>query len=295
MSGFSPEGRALLRGARNDLDASPEDRDRLGRALAARLGIAGTLAGASATAAAATISTPAAAGVAAGASRAGLLVASKWIAGALLVAATGVGGDSIYRMASSGAGTRGAAPALLSSRQGCPPGVCPAGSSPSAGAVPSATSTPGGSALAAPPEPPVPPRKGGAGRLPDAAPTPTREATGAMSREHASAPAAATKGIGGTVGAETRLLRSADEALRGGNPAVALTLLDEYARTFPHGVFSEERSAERVMTLCALGRTDEARAEARRFLATAQDSPLANDIRHSCGGADDGGHSTNIP
>ncbi|HEX4447213.1 MAG TPA: hypothetical protein VH044_10770 [Polyangiaceae bacterium] len=116
-----------------------------------------------------------------------------------------------------------------------------------------------------------------------------------MNREHASAPAAATKGIEGTVGAETRLLRSADEALRGGKPAVALALLDEHARTFPHGVFSEERSAERVMALCALGRTDEARAEARRFLATSQESLLANDIRHSCGGADEGGHSNSIP
>jgi hypothetical protein len=97
------------------------------------------------------------------------------------------------------------------------------------------------------------------------------------------------------VGVETRLLRRADEALRSGRPALALELLDEHARTFPHGVLSEERSAERVTTLCALGRTDEARAEARRFLATTPDSPLASQIRGSCGGVDDREDRARIP
>jgi hypothetical protein len=63
--------------------------------------------------------------------------------------------------------------------------------------------------------------------------------------------------------------------------------LDDHARTFPHGVLSEERSTERITTLCALGRVDEAREEARRFLAAAADSPLAKVVRSSCGVVDD--------
>jgi RNA polymerase sigma-70 factor (ECF subfamily) len=93
----------------------------------------------------------------------------------------------------------------------------------------------------------------------------------------------------GTVAEETRLLRRADESLRSGDAARALVLLDEHARTFPHGVLTEERSAERVLTLCKLGRKAQARAEATRFLRATPDSPLADSIRKSCGAFDDGG------
>jgi hypothetical protein len=113
----------------------------------------------------------------------------------------------------------------------------------------------------------------------------TREIPEAPDRAPATAlaPAGGVEAFHGTVGAETRLLRRADEALRSGQPAMALDLLDEHARTFPQGVLAEERSAERVTTLCALGRTGEARAEAERFLTTTPDSPLASQVRASCG------------
>jgi hypothetical protein len=87
-------------------------------------------------------------------------------------------------------------------------------------------------------------------------------------------------------------MRRADQALRIGDPARALALLDEHARTFPDGVFAEERSAERVTTLCLLGRLDQARTEAARFLAVRADSPLAKVVRESCGGVDPGGGPT---
>jgi hypothetical protein len=93
-------------------------------------------------------------------------------------------------------------------------------------------------------------------------------------------------GASATLGAETQLLRGADGALRTGDPAHALELLDEHAVAFPDGVLAEERSAERVTTLCALGRVADARVEAARFLATRPDSPLAKVVRRSCG-ADD--------
>jgi RNA polymerase sigma-70 factor (ECF subfamily) len=100
-------------------------------------------------------------------------------------------------------------------------------------------------------------------------------------------PKASAAGLGGanpTLGAETQLLRRADQALRIGDPARALELLDEHARTFPEGVLAEERSAERVTTLCTLGRVNQARSEAVRFLAIHADSPLAKVVRRSCGG-----------
>jgi hypothetical protein len=83
---------------------------------------------------------------------------------------------------------------------------------------------------------------------------------------------------------ETRLLRQADAATRGGDGRRALELLDEHARRFPRGVLAEERGAERVLALCAAGRIGEARAAATRFLADRPQSPLAGRVRASCGG-----------
>jgi hypothetical protein len=83
---------------------------------------------------------------------------------------------------------------------------------------------------------------------------------------------------------ETRLLREADAATRAGEPSRALTLLEEHARRFPRGVLGEERDAERVLALCAAGRTADARAAGQRFLAARPGSALAGRVRASCGG-----------
>jgi hypothetical protein len=84
-----------------------------------------------------------------------------------------------------------------------------------------------------------------------------------------------------TLREETSLLHSAQAALRT-DPARALELLDEHARRFPSGVLREERSAARVLALCALGRAAEARAEAARFVATWPRSLHADRVRASC-------------
>jgi hypothetical protein len=85
-----------------------------------------------------------------------------------------------------------------------------------------------------------------------------------------------------TLEAETRLLRDADVALRSGDAQRALALLDEHAARFPDGVLQEERAAERVLALCGLGRTSEARADVDRFLRERPRSPLADRVRSSC-------------
>src|SRR5262249_36408651 len=65
--------------------------------------------------------------------------------------------------------------------------------------------------------------------------------------------------------AELSLLREAQGALRAGEPARALALLD--AAQPAGGALGEERDAARVLALCGAGRVDDARREAARFLA----------------------------
>jgi hypothetical protein len=60
-------------------------------------------------------------------------------------------------------------------------------------------------------------------------------------------------------------------------------LLDEHARLYPNGALAEDRAAERVFALCALGDVDQARAEAARFLASHSLSPYASAVQSSCG------------
>ncbi|APR82269.1 putative secreted protein [Minicystis rosea] len=84
--------------------------------------------------------------------------------------------------------------------------------------------------------------------------------------------------------AETDLLRRAQAELRAGRPGSALQALDEHDADFKGGVLHEERRAERILALCAMGRTDDARAEAQRFLAAFPRSPMAERVRSSCGG-----------
>lgn len=83
---------------------------------------------------------------------------------------------------------------------------------------------------------------------------------------------------------ETALLLGAHGALREGDGGRALLLLDEHARRFPSGALAEERDASRVLALCALGRTGEAKTAGKAFLASHPRSPAAARVRSSCGG-----------
>ncbi len=82
--------------------------------------------------------------------------------------------------------------------------------------------------------------------------------------------------------AEARLVREADRALKAGDAEGSLRLLDEHAATFPRGALEPERAAERVLALCAAGRTAEAQRDARAFLASHEAGPLATRVRGSC-------------
>jgi len=81
---------------------------------------------------------------------------------------------------------------------------------------------------------------------------------------------------------ELMFLSRAQASLSAGDAARALALLDEHATTYPNGALREERMAARVFALCALGRQEEARAEAQQFVSMAPRSPLATRVRGAC-------------
>jgi hypothetical protein len=68
-------------------------------------------------------------------------------------------------------------------------------------------------------------------------------------------------------------LLAAQQALRQGNATFALQKLDEHARRFEHSQFDEERSAARILALCALGRLEEGRTLLAAFTRRFRESP----------------------
>jgi RNA polymerase sigma-70 factor (ECF subfamily) len=82
--------------------------------------------------------------------------------------------------------------------------------------------------------------------------------------------------------AEAELLARAQRALREGDAAGALRLLEEHERRFPLGELGDERRGARVRALCGLGRGAQARAEAHRLLRERPDSPVAAGVADVC-------------
>jgi hypothetical protein len=86
----------------------------------------------------------------------------------------------------------------------------------------------------------------------------------------------------GDLSGEVALIARAQSATNRGDAEKALTALREYDRKHPGGELAEERSAARILALCAAGRRKEARAAAARFLAKWPHSPQAARIHSSC-------------
>lgn len=81
-------------------------------------------------------------------------------------------------------------------------------------------------------------------------------------------------------------LRAVDEARAAfvdNNPTLALERVDSYRRRFPSGRFLDEAEALEIQSLVALGRSEEARLRADRFLATRPASPYAQRVRSAVG------------
>ena len=117
------------------------------------------------------------------------------------------------------------------------------------------------------------------GRSP-ASRTPSREpAHGSQTSAPSPArPPGAEKGIE----EEVAQLRQAHEALRVGNPALALKILDDYDRSFPRGVLNEERGAIAAIARCQAQPGPSAQAQAQSFLRSAPSSLLGERVRIAC-------------
>ncbi|MFZ5891385.1 MAG: hypothetical protein ACOY0T_10065 [Myxococcota bacterium] len=80
-----------------------------------------------------------------------------------------------------------------------------------------------------------------------------------------------------TASNEFQLLRAARQALAT-NPARALALTDEHARSFPRGMLIQEREAIAIESLARVGRQADAKLRAQRFLQRFPASPYAKRV-----------------
>lgn len=85
-----------------------------------------------------------------------------------------------------------------------------------------------------------------------------------------------------TLAEELDLLHDAQAKWRNRDAAGALELIAQHKKRYPKSALAPERDALRVFSLCAAGRTDEARAVARRSFANAPRSPLRTAVEESC-------------
>ncbi len=82
---------------------------------------------------------------------------------------------------------------------------------------------------------------------------------------------------------EVALLSKAQAALSAGRAKDALEALTEHALRFPRGALTEERTATRARTLCALGLRQEAETELTRLEKLNPGSAYLARARESCG------------
>ena len=82
--------------------------------------------------------------------------------------------------------------------------------------------------------------------------------------------------------AESDLLGQAKVAASSGRNQDALRAIGQHARKYPNGELAEVRRALEVRVLCKLGRIEEARVAADRFLKHHAGSALAGQVRQSC-------------
>ena len=266
MSDMTPDDEALLRRARAGLEPTGADQARVREKVFAQIGLG---VGGATSALSASTGAKAGASLVAGSTMA---TAAKVFGGLLIVGGLVGAGAVVVRELHAGGTATSSPPPVSSGLPGAPPPVA--------------------ATVLAPPssEPPVPPMIVHAAPRVLYAPAPavSTATTAAPTEVPPTASAATTEArtptLSGpaTVAAEAKLLREADGALRAGDPTRALALLNEHAASFPQGVLVEERNAERIVALCALGQKAQAREAASAFLRDHGASPLAARVRASC-------------
>lgn len=117
---------------------------------------------------------------------------------------------------------------------------------------------------------------------PSAAPVPVSVEETTSTLQTAKRTVAPVTAVQPTAPSELTLLDGAAQRLRNGDEEGALRLLDEHLALYPAGVLRTERAGLRVLSLCALGRVTQGRAERTAFLAAAAGTPLAVRVRRAC-------------
>jgi len=269
MSELSPEARALIDETRHSEGLTPVQRARIRSALVVQMGVG------SAVSTGASIGAASTAAKVAGGAGFTVAMAAKAVATVAIVGAVGTGSLSValygwpHREPARSNAAAHPPEAGRSTRTARPPEA--ASSSEKAHLV----------VLHEEPERGVSPRE-----------LPSPVAPPSEMRIAPSRPVAATSHVSTAVlsvppsslESETRLLRDASFELGAGRPERALALLDEHARSFSGGALVEEGRVERILALCALGRTSAAHDEGARFLRERPHSLLADRVRASCGG-----------
>lgn len=274
---LDPKMKALLRKAAREHEPSAEDEARIYGALGKRIAAGGLAAAASAVA-----KTAPAQGVA---KAAGLGLATKVVAIVGVVSAVGVGAYELARAPTPAPGR-----SMPSAMVTVMPPAAPKPSAPTNAPPPPTVEAPQAPAILAAPKAAPPPTKSKEPTVASAAAlveAPSPAMPPPVERPH---PAStnfepSTTPAPSALESEIALLRDSDRALRDGTPSAALAKLDEHAQRFPHGSLAEERTVSRIVVLCALGRTAEARAAGNAFLAARPSSPHAGRVRASCAGA----------
>jgi hypothetical protein len=287
---LSSEARSLIRAARLAEDPTAEDRARMRRGLALRLGVsAGLIAGASAGLAEGATAGGAAGAGGLGGATSGAGGVSVSVAGAgvtgVSAAVTKLGLTKLLVVAAS-VSLGGAGVGYLAGRPGVP-SPRPVRPAPAAPVLPPAPpverlrAPPAPEAVSAPVVVPV--------IAPVEAPPPAARVLARVERgprrkvatpvvEAAAAPAVSVS----VLAEETGYLATARGELNAGRAVRALALLEDYPRRFPHGMLREEHAATQVLVLSELDRSVEACAHARRFLERWPRSPLAEKVRAAC-------------
>jgi hypothetical protein len=267
MNELSRDARRLIDDVADNDGPNAVRRARVKQKLAARLAASGVILSAGKLAAAAGGQAGGAAGTllsAAAVGKAGVSVGSValWLAGGALV------------------GTLTMTPLVMRSGPSSVPSVPTLAAAPAAKAARAQTGTPSLAVRTLPAEPADTPE-----------PERPEERERAPNRENVAAPARGVTAAESTraserapanLGAETELLESAQRELAAGQGERALQLLEHHEQRFPSAALSEERTFARVIALCQLGRSADARAAAETFLRAAPRSPLVPRLLKSC-------------
>jgi hypothetical protein len=281
MSELSREARAVLEAARGGDEPTAADRARVRTALAVALGSAAATG--TAEAAATSSAAPGASGGMAAIGGGGWATGLKVL---LAVALVGAGAGGYFALRGGGSTTDvPAAPAAMAAAPAMAPDAHRGVPAVTIEAMPLSTSDPSPAAAAAVVAEPASER---------AAETPAAAVEAEPASERAAAQRAGAKSNGdprarnraaprtASLARERQLIAAANRALRDGDAAGALRLLDRHAADFDDGVLVQERATARVLALCELGRVEAARAEAASLLARWPRSPHAARIRASC-------------